>query len=87
MTARKSTSPGRRASSGVVHTKSAMKYGSKMTALCLDNVIARHVDGSANPQLTARWLQKMKLSILRKVSASSKTAFLSDGKCKEYVYK
>ena len=72
-------SPSRRSSIGGAKTKSAMKYGSKMTALCLDNVIARHVEGAANPKLAAKWMQKMKLSILRKVSACSKIAFLSDG--------
>ena len=86
MTVRSPKSPrppgGRRSSvGGGVKTKSAMKYGSKMTALCLDNVIARHVESAGNPQLAAKWMHKMKLSILRKVSACSKTTFLSDGKC------
>ena len=85
MTVRSPKSPrphSRRSSIDGAKTKSVMKYGSKMTALCLDNVSARHVEGAANPELAAKWLRKMKLSILRKAFACSKIAFLSDGKCR-----
>ena len=64
----------------VVSNRSAFRYGSKMAQMCADNVISRHLEGATNPSLTAKWLNKMKLSILRKVSACSKIAFLSDGK-------
>ena len=64
-----------------VSNRSAFRYGSKMAQMCADNVIARHVNGATNPALATKWLNKMKLSILRKVSACSKVAFLSDGKC------
>ena len=64
-----------------VSNRSAFRYGSKMVQMCAENVITRHVDGAKNPTLAAKWLQKMKLSILRKVSACSKVAFLSDGTC------
>jgi hypothetical protein len=75
----KSSAKKRTPAKAASNNRSAFKYGSKMTAMCLDNVIARHVAGALNPELTAKWLQKMKLSILRKVSACSKVAFLNDG--------
>ena len=63
-----------------VSNRSAFRYGSKMVQMSVDNVIARHVESATNPILANKWLNKMKLSILRKVSACSKIAFISDGK-------
>jgi hypothetical protein len=53
------------------------KYASKFCAEVVDNVIQEHLEKvSKNANTTEKWANKMKSSVLRKISACSKIAFL-----------
>jgi len=59
--------------------RSVDKYSSKFCAVIIDDVIAGQMDNvMKNVNTTEKWAAKMKTSILRKISACSKVAFLPE---------
>ena len=83
----KSGSPGKspgkspvKSASKVIKKASHTKYASKLVSPIIDNVITRHMsDVKKNGHIIEKWCHKMKLSLLRKISESSKVAFLNEG--------
>jgi len=62
------------------------KYSSKFTGAIIDGIVTESVsDLPKNAKTTEKWLGKMKLSILRKISAGSKKAFLTEEQRPEYL--
>jgi hypothetical protein len=62
------------------------KYSSKFTAGVLDTLIQDHLDNvTRNANTTEKWAGKMKASVLRKISACSKVAFLEESQRPEVL--
>jgi len=59
--------------------RSVDKYSSKLCAVIIDDVIQGQMDNvTKNVNTTEKWAAKMKTSLLRKISACSKVAFLPE---------
>lgn len=65
----------KRSSSSGKKKPAKRNYASKVVGKIIDEVTAAKLNGTKNPTAMAKWMQKMKLSLLRKISLSSKSLF------------
>ena len=60
--------------------KSIETYSSKFVCEVIDSIIQDKIQKvTKNAKTTEKWLAKMKSSVLRKISASTKTAYMTPG--------
>lgn len=62
-------------------------YASKIVGKIVDEISVERLKTVKNPKATQKWLQKLRLSLLRKISLSSKTQFASRSQNVELLVK
>jgi hypothetical protein len=61
-------------------TKSTSKFASKLVGSVIEDSIQSIINSTThNPKTVGKWMSKMKLSLLKKISNASKIAFVSNG--------